>query len=39
MQEFVISETTLPMPPHKIHSVIERFITVMNVKEKDLPLE
>jgi len=31
--ETVISETTLPMPPNKIHSVAERTITIMNVPE------
>ncbi|MBN2008319.1 hypothetical protein JW960_03115 [candidate division KSB1 bacterium] len=34
--EIVVSETTLPMPPNKINSVIERKIVIQNVAEKTL---
>jgi hypothetical protein len=33
MTELVVSETTLPMPPNKINSVIERNIAIRNVSE------
>lgn len=33
--EFVVSETTLPMPPNKINSVIERNIIIRNVNENE----
>ena len=35
MYELVVSETTLPMPPNKINSVIERDILVRNVGVKE----
>ena len=35
MDEIVVSETTLPMPPHKINSVIERMSTIRSVNEFD----
>lgn len=35
LNEVVITETTMPMPPNKINSVVERNITILNVsKEK-----
>jgi len=38
MIEFVISETTLPMPPNKINSVNERQIIIRNVSEEEFGL-
>ena len=35
LNELVVSETTLPMPPNKINSVVERVILVRNVDEKE----
>ncbi len=35
LNELVVSETTLPMPPNKINSVVERVILVRNVGEKE----
>ena len=35
MNEVVVSETTLPMPPNKINSVFERIILIRNVDEKE----
>ena len=35
MTELVVSETTLPMSPNKIDSVIERIILIRNVSEKE----
>ena len=35
MTEIVISETTLPMPPNKVNSVIERNIIIRNVNENE----
>ncbi len=35
LHEFVVSETTLPMPPNKINGVVERTILVRNVSEKE----
>ncbi len=35
MTELVVSETTLPMPPNKINSVIERNIVIRNVSESE----
>ncbi len=35
MNEVVVSETTLPMPPNKIDSVVERIILIRNVGEKE----
>jgi hypothetical protein len=35
MNEFVVSETTLPMPPNAIDSVYERIILIRNVGEKE----
>jgi hypothetical protein len=35
MNEVVISETTLPMPPNKINSVVARNILIRNVSEKE----
>ena len=35
MNEIVISETTLPMPPNKINSVNERYIIISNISEKE----
>ncbi|MBN2323235.1 MAG: hypothetical protein JXQ30_05835 [Spirochaetes bacterium] len=36
MNEVVISETTLPMPPNKINSIVERNILIRNVSEKEI---
>lgn len=36
MDEFVVSETTVPMGGDKIHSIIERHIDVRNVGRKDI---
>lgn len=33
MDEIVVSETILPMPPHKINAVIERMSTIRSVDE------
>jgi hypothetical protein len=33
MDEIVVSETILPMPPHKINGVIERMSTIRSVNE------
>ncbi|MGB6339020.1 MAG: hypothetical protein WBF32_04535 [Candidatus Aminicenantaceae bacterium] len=33
MDEVVISETILPMPPHKVNAVIERITTIRNVSQ------
>jgi len=33
MDEIVVSETIMPMPPHKINSVIERMSTIRSVNE------
>lgn len=38
MIEFVISETTLPMPPNKINFVNERQIIIRNVSEEEFGL-
>ncbi len=35
MIEFVVSESTLPLPPNKINSVVERNIIIRNVSEKE----
>jgi hypothetical protein len=35
MGEIVISETILPMPPHKINAVIERTSVIKSVSEKE----
>ena len=35
MDELVVSETTLPMPPNKINIVTERYIIILNVNAKD----
>jgi hypothetical protein len=35
LNELVVSETALPMPPNKINSVVERVILVRNVDEKE----
>ena len=32
--EIVVNETTMPMPPNKIHSVVERNILIQNVSRK-----
>jgi hypothetical protein len=34
MTEMVVSETTLPMPPNKLNSVIEREIIILNVSRE-----
>lgn len=34
--EIVVSEVTLPMPPNKINSVVERNIVIQNVAEEEL---
>ena len=39
MTELVVSETTLPMPPNKLDSVIERIILIRNVSEKEFGAE
>lgn len=36
MSEFVVSETTVPISPNKIHSIVERDIVIQNVREKEL---
>jgi hypothetical protein len=38
MTEVVVSETTLPAPPHKFNAVIERLIEICNVSEKEFGL-
>lgn len=35
MIEVVVCETTLPMPPNKVNSVVERNIIIRNVSEKE----
>lgn len=35
MWELVVSETTLPMPPHKINSVIERSTIIRNMSQTE----
>jgi len=35
MDEFVVSETTLPMPPNKINGVVERESTIRNVTQEE----
>ena len=35
MWEMVVSETTLPMPPHKINGVVERESTIRNLSGAD----
>jgi len=35
MDELVVTETTLPMPPGKINAVIERNIVIRNVSAKE----
>jgi hypothetical protein len=35
MYELVVSETTLPTPPGKVNSVIERDIVVRNISAKE----
>ena len=35
MWEMVVSETTLPMPPNKVNSVIERETTIRNLDRTD----
>jgi len=35
MDEFVVSETTLPMPPNKINGVVERESTIHNVSQDE----
>jgi hypothetical protein len=39
MAEFVVAEVALPMPPNKINSVVERHITILNVREDELGLQ
>ncbi len=39
MTELVVSETTLPMPPNKLDSVIERIILIRNVSAKEFAAE
>ena len=34
MEEFVLSETKLPMPPNKINSAVERLLTISNVDKQ-----
>ena len=36
LDEIVVSETTVPMLPNKVNSVIERIITIRNVKVNEL---
>ncbi|MGH7595439.1 MAG: hypothetical protein ACREOI_03765 [bacterium] len=38
MTEFVVAEVSLPIPPNKINSVIERQITIRNVRADELGL-
>jgi hypothetical protein len=35
MTEIVVSETTVPGPPHKVNAVIERLIEIRNVRQKE----
>jgi hypothetical protein len=35
LHEMVITETALPMPPHKVNSAIERIILVQNVSKEE----
>jgi hypothetical protein len=39
MIEFVVAEVSLPMPPNKLNTVIERHITILNVREDELGLQ
>jgi hypothetical protein len=34
MKEFVVSETTLPVAPNKINSVVERAIIIQNISKQ-----
>jgi len=36
MGELVVSETTLPMPPHKVNSVIERTTIILSISQTEL---
>jgi hypothetical protein len=36
LSEWVVSETTLPMPPGKLNSVNERSILILNVNEDQI---
>ena len=36
LSEMVVSEVTLPVPPNKINSVIERTILLNNVQEREM---
>ncbi len=35
LKEFVVSETTLPMPPGKVNTVNERYIQIRNVTQEE----
>jgi hypothetical protein len=35
MDEFVVSETTLPMPPNKTNGVVERESIIRNVTQEE----
>lgn len=39
MTEFVVAEVALPMPPNKINSVVERQISILNVRASELGLQ
>jgi len=39
LSEFVVSETTLPMPPNKINTINEREILIRNVEEAEFLVE
>ncbi len=39
MTEFVVAEVSLPIPPNKINSVVERHITIRNVRADELGLQ
>lgn len=39
MTEIVLSETSLPVPPGKVNSVVERRILIRNVSQKEFESE
>jgi hypothetical protein len=39
MIEFVVAEVTLPIPPKKVNTVVERHISILNVREDELGLQ
>ena len=35
MDEIVVSETVLPMPPHKVNGIVERTTTIRNISQEE----